>query len=57
MKNEQADFEIVAQIQSDSRVLSKEEYAQLANEDYLKFENKIIFETDEAVIEELCSIK
>lgn len=57
MKNEQADFEIVAQIQSDSRVLSKEEYAQLANEDYLKFENKIIFETDEAIIEELYTIK
>lgn len=52
MKNEQADFEIVAQIESDSRVLSKEEYAQLANEDYLKLENKIIFEANEAIIEQ-----
>lgn len=38
---EKADLEILNQIQSDSRTLSKDEYEQLKNKAYLKLENQI----------------
>lgn len=42
-KKEKADLEILNQIQSDSRTLSKDEYEQLKNKAYLKLENQIFF--------------
>lgn len=47
---EKADLEILNQIQSDSRTLSKDEYEQLKNKVYLKLENQIFFRADDAIM-------
>ena len=49
-KKEKADLEILNQIQSDSRTLSKDECKQLKNKAYLKLENQIFFSADDAII-------
>lgn len=49
-KKEKADLEILNQIQSDSRTLSKDECKQLKNKAYLKLENQIFFSADDAIM-------
>lgn len=47
---EKADLEILNQIQSDSRTLSKDECKQLKNKAYLKLKNQIFFSADDAIM-------
>lgn len=54
---EKADLEILNQIQSDSRTLSKDEYEQLKNKAYLKLENQIFFSADDAIICDWCAFR